>query len=72
MSSVQFTLTKRDGSKTLVEHTCKENDIISLSSSLRMLKTEVNAVLSELVAQEKSSNPQKAAQNQQSSEDEGT
>lgn len=71
MTSVQFTLTKRDGSKTMVEHTCKENDLSSLSSSLRTLKTDANVVLSELVAQEKSINPQKAAQKQESSEDEG-
>ena len=71
MTSVQFTLTKRDGSKTTVEHICKENDLSSLSSSLRTLKTDANAVLSELVAQEKSANPQKAAQKQESSEDEG-
>lgn len=71
MSSVQFVLTKRDGSKTQLEHACKENDLSSLSSSVRTLKTDVNALLSEIVTQEKSANPQQAAREQESSEDEG-
>ena len=73
MSSASFLLTTRDGKKICKECSLADgNNLSSLSTSLRMLKGQVNDTLSEIVTKEKSTNTEAIAKKQGSSDNEGT
>ena len=69
MSSASFVLTTRDGNKICKESTLADgNNLSSLSTSLRMLKDQVNETLSEIVTKEKSTSEGYTAKKQGSSD----